>query len=124
MMSKIYKLAGLSVNYTNHSLRATSASRMFTSGVPEKIGAEFTGHKSLTSLRQYERTTETQLQAAGQSIARMEEYTQKNVQVSKIDEEQFPQRFQESNKAALRFQELQKSMISGNLQNCNISFNF
>ena len=45
---------------------------MFTSGVPEKIVAEFTG---LTSLRQYERTTETQLQAAGQSIARLEEYT-------------------------------------------------
>ncbi len=64
------------------------------------------------------------MQAAGQSIARMEEYTQKNVEVSKIDEEQFPKQFQESNKAALRFQEMQKSMICGNLQNCNISFNF
>ncbi len=31
----------------------------------------------------------------------MEEYTQKNVEVSKIDEEQFPKQFQESNKAAL-----------------------
>ena len=79
MMSKITELAGLSLNYTNHSLRATSASRMFTSDVPEKIVAELTGHKSLTSFRQYERTTGTQLQAAGQSIARMEEYTQKNV---------------------------------------------
>ena len=89
-MSKISEFAGLSVNYTNYSLRATSASRMFTSGVPEKIGAEFTGHKSLTSLRQYERTSEMQLQAARQSNARMEEYTQKIVEVSKIDEEQFP----------------------------------
>ena len=73
-MAKISELAGLSVKHTNHSLRATSASRMFSSGVPEKIVAEVTGHKSLTALRQYERTTETQYQAVGQSITHMEEF--------------------------------------------------
>ena len=46
MMTKVSQLAGLNVKYTNHSLRATSASRMFVSGVPEKIVAEVTGHKS------------------------------------------------------------------------------
>lgn len=72
MMSKISKLSGLTVNYSNHILRATSASRMFASGV---IVAEFTGHKSLKSFRQYEKTTNSQLQAVGNSISRMEEYT-------------------------------------------------
>ena len=57
-MTKVSELAGLSVKYTNHSLRATSASRMFMSGVPEKIVAEVTGHKSVKALRQYERTTD------------------------------------------------------------------
>ncbi|MCG8621708.1 MAG: site-specific integrase, partial [Proteobacteria bacterium] len=47
MMTKVSELAGLSVKYTNHSLRATLASRMFVSGVPEKIVAEVMGHKSV-----------------------------------------------------------------------------
>ena len=46
MMAKVSELAGLSVKYMNHSLRVTSASRMFQSGVPEKIVAEVTGHKA------------------------------------------------------------------------------
>ena len=75
MMSKISELPGLSTKYTNHSLRATSASQMFTSGATEKIVAEMTGHKSLTALRQYERTIETQSQAVGQAIANMKQFT-------------------------------------------------
>ena len=43
MMPNISRLAGLSAQYTNHSLRATSATRMFTAGIPEKIIAEHTG---------------------------------------------------------------------------------
>ena len=48
---------------TNHSLRATAATRMFAAGVPEKVDAEFTGHKSLNALHQYERTSVDQVQA-------------------------------------------------------------
>ena len=44
------------VKYTNHSLRATSTTRMFSKGVPEKLIAEKTGHRSLKALRFYERT--------------------------------------------------------------------
>ena len=50
-------------NYTNHSLRATAASRMFEKGVPEKIIAERTDHRSLSGLRTYEKTTEEQTKA-------------------------------------------------------------
>jgi len=39
--------AGLNVNYTNHSLRATAVTRMYNTGVPENLIAEKSGHKSL-----------------------------------------------------------------------------
>jgi len=58
MMAKISDLAGLTSVYTNHSLKVTSASRMFAAGVPEK---EFTGHKSIKALCRYKRTTVPQL---------------------------------------------------------------
>ena len=48
--------AGCDVKYTNHSLRATSTTRMFSGGVSEKLIAEKTGHQSLQALRSYERT--------------------------------------------------------------------
>ena len=48
MMATISERAGVLVKYTNHSLRATAATRMFASGDP--VG-EVTGHKSLKALR-------------------------------------------------------------------------
>ena len=63
-MSKVCKSLDVTLpNYTNHSLRATAASRMFEKGVPEKIIAERTGHRSLSGLRAYEKTTEEQTKA-------------------------------------------------------------
>ena len=64
MMPRVSEFAGLCNCYTNHSLRATAATRMFASGVPDKIIAEFTGHKSLKALQVYERTTIEQVKAA------------------------------------------------------------
>ncbi len=55
--------------YTNHLLRATAANRLFQKGVPEKIIAERTGHRSLAGLRAYERTTSDQDRAASSVIA-------------------------------------------------------
>ena len=60
--------AGLPVRYTNHSLRATAASRMYATNVPEKLIAEKTGHRSLAGLRAYERTTIIQEQAVSKTI--------------------------------------------------------
>ena len=41
---------------TNHSLRATGATRLFEANVPEKLIQERTGHKSVDALRLYEHT--------------------------------------------------------------------
>ena len=60
VMSTMSKEAGLAVVYSNHSLRATSTSRMYSKNLPEKLIAEKTGHRSLTALRLYERTTTAQ----------------------------------------------------------------
>jgi len=46
MLQSITRLAGIKMQYTNHSLCVTVATRMFASGIPEKIIAEVTGHKS------------------------------------------------------------------------------
>ena len=57
---KLFATSGLEGLYTNHSLRATSITRMFKADVPEKIIAEKSGHKSLKALRMYERTSSLQ----------------------------------------------------------------
>ena len=48
---------------TNHSLRATGATAMFSAEVPEKMIKGVTGHKSSQALHLYERSTVTQQQA-------------------------------------------------------------
>ena len=60
--------AGLSVRYTNHSLLATAVTRMYNTGVPEKVISDISGHKSLKALRAYERTSIEQQKSAGESI--------------------------------------------------------
>ena len=106
MMSKISELAGLPVRYTNHSIRATSTSRMFISGVPEKIVAEVSGHKSLTALRQYEKTTKEQFQSAGQCISSMKSFNEMKKEPEEVDKIT-----------------LQLPSISGS-KNCTFNFNF
>ena len=62
MMPKMCEKGELVVKYTNHSLRATSASRLFAIDVPEKIIQGKSGHRSLAGLRTYETTTVDQQQ--------------------------------------------------------------
>ena len=45
---------GIQGTITNHSLRATSATHMYRSGVTEKVIQERTGHRSLEALWTYE----------------------------------------------------------------------
>ena len=58
-----------SSNKTNHSLRATSATQMYNSSVPEKIIQERTGHRSLEALRMYERINQQQHQVVSNVLS-------------------------------------------------------
>ena len=46
--------AGREGKFTNRSLRASAATALFQSDAPEKVIQEFTGHRSVKALRQYE----------------------------------------------------------------------
>ena len=59
LRTKISEKGNLSTNFTNRSLRATSASRLFASNVPESYSKR-TGHRSLAGLCAYEQTTAKQ----------------------------------------------------------------
>ena len=48
---------------SNHSLRATGATSLFQSNVPEHIIQKTTGHRSTCALRMYERVSTEQQQA-------------------------------------------------------------
>ena len=68
-LSRMCSLAGIEGKITNHSLRATAATQMYEMGVPEKVIQERTGHRSLDSLRVYERTSTQQQQAASNILS-------------------------------------------------------
>ena len=62
IVSELCAQSGIEVYYTNHLLRATAITRMFNSGIPEKVITETSGHRSTKALRLYEHTSEQQKQ--------------------------------------------------------------
>ena len=63
MLPDLCEKSGIGVRYTNHSLQATAITRMFNRGIPEKVIAETSAHRSTKALRYYEQTCEQQRQA-------------------------------------------------------------
>ena len=59
--------AGLVGKFTNHSLRATSASRMYENDIPEQVIKEITGHRS-EAVRMYKRTPDVIRERASLTI--------------------------------------------------------
>ena len=59
-ISRICKAAGITGYKTNHSLRATAATRLYQAGVDEQLIMEKTGHRSLEGVRSYKRTSSVQ----------------------------------------------------------------
>ena len=60
------KEAGLSSDgKSNHSLRATAATRMLCAGLPEKVIMDRTGHHCLDGLKPYSRMTALSSATAG-----------------------------------------------------------
>ena len=69
MVSEMCKLASIPGRHSNHCLRATGATQLYTAGVPEKIIQERTGHRSVECLRSYERTNEKQQHAVSRILS-------------------------------------------------------
>ena len=68
MVKDIFAEANIS-GKTNHSLRATGATRMYNHGIPEKTIQVRTGHKSIDGLRVYERPGLEQHREACEALA-------------------------------------------------------
>ena len=62
MLPGLSEKSGSGVRYTNHSLRDTAITRLFNSGVSEKVIVDTSGYKSIKALRCYERKSEQQQQ--------------------------------------------------------------
>ena len=60
VVSNMCKEAGIDGYYTNHSLRATTATRLFSAGADEQLIMERTGHRSVDGVRSYKRTSDHQ----------------------------------------------------------------
>ena len=52
---ELCKQAGLVGNFSNHSIRATAVTRMYQSGLTEKLIMKRSGHRSTDGVRAYQR---------------------------------------------------------------------
>ena len=62
-VGRICKSAGIPGHKTNHSLCATTATRLYQSGVDEQLVMERLGHRSLDVVRSYKQTSASQREA-------------------------------------------------------------
>ncbi len=69
-MTRLCAAAGIGGFKTNHSLRATAATRLYQSGVDEQLVMERTGHRSLEGVRTYKRTSSEQREALSDILNR------------------------------------------------------
>ena len=63
------KECGIEGYKTNHSLRATAATRLYASGIDEQLVMERTGHRSLEGIRSYKRTSDEQREAVSDILS-------------------------------------------------------
>ncbi len=61
-VSRVCKAAGVTGYKTNHSLRVTTATRLFQKGVEEQLIMSRTGHRSVEGVRTYKRIGDDQRQ--------------------------------------------------------------
>jgi integrase len=63
------KECGIQGYKTNHSLRATAATRLYMSGIDEQLVMEQTGHRSTEGIRSYKRTTMEQKEVVSDKLS-------------------------------------------------------
>lgn len=62
VVRRMCNTAGISGHRTNHSLRATAATRLFHKGIDEQLIMHVTGHRNTTDVRSYKHISEEQKQ--------------------------------------------------------------
>ena len=98
--------SGIEGNFTNHSLRATSASRMYQCNVPEQVIKEVTGHRS-DCVRVYKCTSDQLREQASKTL--VGENIESDVKRPKIDHND-----------SLDLNEDQKERLQSSLSACQI----
>ena len=68
MVKSMCQEAGIAGHKTNHSLRATTATRLFNAGVEDQLNMERTGHASVDGVRSYKHTSDEQRTALSDII--------------------------------------------------------
>ena len=58
VVKRLYTTAGLQGHFTNHSLRATAATRLFEAGIDEQLIMQWTGHSTTADVHSYKRVGE------------------------------------------------------------------
>ena len=71
-VGRLCKAAGFNGHYTNHSLRATTATRLFESGIDEQLIMQRTRHRSTDAVRSYKRVTENLKEVTSSVLNRCE----------------------------------------------------
>ena len=79
------KEAGIEGNFSNHSLRATSITRMYDAGVPEKQIMKRSGHKSLEGVRTYQREEGSETRQVSNVLASSKEVSMSTSNVQDED---------------------------------------
>ena len=80
-VKRLCQSAGIEGHKTNHSLRATAASRLYNSNVEEQLICETTGHRS-TAVRSYKRTSNDQKNYVSDLLYSKKHIVDKEYQVS------------------------------------------
>ena len=82
-VKKLFTAAGMDRHYTNHSLRATAATRLFNSGIDEQLIMLRTGHSSVDAVRSYKRTNERLLETTSAVLNGADQPAPKKTALSK-----------------------------------------
>ena len=120
-VTRLCHSAGITGFKTNHSLRATSTTRLYESGIGEQLVMERTGHRSLEGVCSYKRTTDSQREVVSDILNRQTQSSVETVppssQVTTI------QQLTPLVQSALSSQLLQGlSLPSATLSHCTVNF--
>lgn len=112
--------AGVDGHYTNHSLRATAATRLFEAKVDEQLIMQRTGHSTTAGVRSYKRIGEKLKTVTSDVLNRCQEGSISKVAFSRKEESVSTMKFSKSVSGSGAFSPVFRL---DNASNVNITFN-